>query len=165
MKLTRLLSDLILEQVKPDGSLPIVSFVYDKFLINLSATYHQWNQRQGNKSLDEIVEIYDYNFTNNPKFYERVGAPNKLIGSIFIDDFDKIKNRMSKLDLVRPNNTISVVKEVGDDLGLPYFMNYLEFIVLADDLKNYKIITSAFSKNGSYLMTTKENKNSPKLLL
>jgi len=36
MKLTRLLSDLILEQVKPDGSLPIVSFVYDKFLINLS---------------------------------------------------------------------------------------------------------------------------------
>jgi hypothetical protein len=72
---------------------------------------------------------------------------------------------MSKLDLVRPNNTISVIKEVGDDLGLPYFMNYLEFIVLADDLKNYKIITSVFSKNGSYLMTTKENKNSPKLLL
>jgi hypothetical protein len=140
MKLTRLLSDLISEQVKPDGSLPIVSFVHDKFLINLSATYHQWNQRQGNKSLDEIVEIYDYNFENNPKFYERVGAPNKLIGSIFIDDFDKIKNKMSRLDLVRPNNTISVIKEVGDDLGLLYFMNYLEFIVLADDLKNYKII-------------------------
>ena len=30
------------------------------------------------------MEIYDYNFANNPKFYERVGAPNKLIGSIFI---------------------------------------------------------------------------------
>jgi hypothetical protein len=72
---------------------------------------------------------------------------------------------MSKLDLVRPNNTISVIKKVGDDLGLPYFMNYLEFIVLADDLKNYKIITSVFSKNGSYLMTMKENKNSPKLFL
>ena len=75
MKLTRLLSDLISEQVKPDGSLPIVSFVYDKFLINLSATYHQWNQRQGNKSLDEIVEIYDYNFVNNPKFLKELELP------------------------------------------------------------------------------------------
>jgi c-di-AMP phosphodiesterase-like protein len=111
------------------------------------------------------VEIYDYNFVNNPKFYERVGAPNKLIGSIFIDNFDKIKNKMSKLDLVRPNNTISVIKEVGDDLGLPYFMNYLEFIVLADDLKNFKIITSAFSTDGSYLRTFKGNLNSPKLFL
>jgi hypothetical protein len=44
-------------------------------------------------------------------------------------------------------------------------MNYLEFIVLADDLKNFKIITSAFSTDGSYLRTFKGNLNSPKLFL
>ena len=59
MKLTNLLSSLILEEGA--GVIPVTNFVYDGYLINLTASYHQWKERQGIKSLDEIVEIYEEN--------------------------------------------------------------------------------------------------------
>ena len=82
MRLTNLLSQLILEE--GESTTPVTHFVRDGFLINLTATYHQSRERQGTKSLGEIVEIYEDNFVNNPKFYERVGVPNKIIKDIFI---------------------------------------------------------------------------------
>ena len=164
MKLTNLLTQIILED-SGSGILPVTKFVYDGFLINLTATYHQWNERQGIKSLDQIVEIYEDNFINNPKFYDRVGVPNRVIKEIFTDNFDVIKKRMSKLSLVRPDNTVVFVKEVGDILDLPQYMNYVEIILLTEDLKNYKIITSVFSETGTYLKKFGKNQNSPRFTL
>ena len=163
MKLTNLLSQIILEE--GEGTIPVTHFVRDGFLINLTATYHQWKERQGTKSLGDIVEIYEDNFVNNPKFYERVGVPNKMIKDIFINEFDVIKKRMSKLSLVRPNNTVVFIKEVGESLNLPQYMDFAEIIILTEDLKNYKIITSVFSENGTYLKKFGKNQNSPRFTL
>ena len=163
MRLTNLLSQLIL--VEGESTTPVTHFVRDGFLINLTATYHQSRERQGTKSLGEIVEIYEDNFVNNPKFYERVGVPNKIIKDIFINEFDTIKKAMSKLSLVRPNNTIVFSKRVGESLNLPQYMDFVEIIILTEDLKNYKIITSVFSLNGNYLKKFGTNQNSPRISL
>ncbi len=164
MKLTNLLTQIILED-SGNGTIPVTKFVYDGFLINLIATHHQWSDRKGIKSLDEIVDIYEYNAVYKEKFYERVGVPNRLIKEIFTDNFETIKRRMSKLSLVRPDNTVVFVKEVGEILDLPHFMNYAEIILLTEDLKNYKIITSVFSETGTYLKKFGKNQNSPRFTL
>jgi hypothetical protein len=163
MKLTNLLSQIIVEG--SEGTLPITKFVHDGYLINLVATYHQWNERQGTKSLDEIVDIYEHNFVKNPKYYERVGVPNRLIKEIFTNEFDTIKRRMSKLSLVRPDNTVIFMKEVGESLDLPHYMEFVEIILLTEDLKNYKVITSVFSPTGTYLKKFGKNQNSPRFML
>jgi hypothetical protein len=163
MKLTNLLSQIIIEG--SEGTLPITQFVHDGYLIKLVATYHQWNERQGTKSLDEIVDIYEHNFVENPKFYERVGVPNRLIKEIFTNEFDTIKRRMSKLSLVRPDNTVIFMKEVGESLDLPHYMEFVEIILLTEDLKNYKVITSVFSPTGTYLKKFGKNQNSPRFML
>jgi hypothetical protein len=164
MKLTNLLSQIILED-SGSGIIPVTKFVYDGYLINLTASYHQWNERQGLKSLEEIVNIYEYNAVYKEKYYDRVGVPNRMIKEIFTDNFEVIKNRMSKLSLVRPDNTVVFVKEVGEALDLPQYMDYAEIILLTEDLKNYKIITSVFSPTGTYLKKFGKNQNSPRFTL
>jgi hypothetical protein len=164
MKLTKLLTQIILED-SGSGIIPVTKFVYDGYLINLTASYHQWNERQGLKSLEEIVNIYEYNAVYKEKYYDRVGVPNRMIKEIFTDNFEVIKNRMSKLSLVRPDNTVVFVKEVGEVLDLPQYMDYAEIILLTEDLKNYKIITSVFSPTGTYLKKFGKNQNSPRFTL
>jgi hypothetical protein len=164
MKLTKLLTQIILED-SGSGIIPVTKFVYDGYLINLTASYHQWNERQGIKSLEEIVDIYEYNAVYKEKYYDRVGVPNRMIKEIFTDNFEVIKNRMSKLSLVRPDNTVVFVKEVGEALDLPQYMDYAEIILLTEDLKNYKIITSVFSPTGTYLKKFGKNQNSPRFTL
>lgn len=162
MKLTNILSSLILEHTK--GSIPVTKFIYEDELITLDALYHQWNDRQGVKSLEEIIDIYEYNFNNNPKYYDRVGVPNKLIKEIFINNFELIRKSLSKLNLIS-DNSIVFIKEVGEQFDLPQYMDYAEIIILTDDLKNYKVLTSTFSKNGNFLKTFGKSKNSPRILL
>ena len=164
MKLTKLLTQIILED-SGSGIIPVTKFVYDGYLINLTASYHQWNERQGLKSLEEIVDIYEYNAVYKEKYYDRVGVPNRMIKEIFTDNFEVIKNRMSKLSLVRPDNTVVFVKEVGEALDLPQYMDYAEIILLTEDLKNYKVITSVFSPTGTYLKKFGKNQNSPRFTL
>ena len=87
MKLTKLLTQIILED-SGSGIIPVTKFVYDGYLINLTASYHQWNERQGLKSLEEIVNIYEYNAVYKEKYYDRVGVPNRMIKEIFTDNFE-----------------------------------------------------------------------------
>jgi hypothetical protein len=161
MKLTNLLTKIILEEV--GTTIPVTKFVTDGYLITLNASKHQWKDRQGSKSLEDIVEIYEDNFLNNPKFYDRVGVPNRLIKNVFINDFYIIKKRMSNLN--NPKNSVVFIKEVGDELNLPQYMNFIEFLLFTEDLINYTIVTSVFSENGDYLKTFGETKNSPRFLL
>jgi hypothetical protein len=161
MKLTNLLTKIILEEV--GTTIPVTKFVTDGYLITLNASKHQWKDRQGSKSLEDIVEIYEDNFLNNPKFYDRVGVPNRLIKNVFINDFYIIKKRMSNLN--NPKNSVVFIKEVGDELNLPQYMNFIEFLLFTEDLINYTIVTSVFSENGDYLKTFGKTKNSPRFML
>jgi hypothetical protein len=161
MKLTNLLTKIILEEV--GTTIPVTKFVTDGYLITLNASKHQWKDRQGSKSLEDIVEIYEDNFLNNPKFYDRVGVPNRLIKNVFINDFYIIKKRMSNLN--NPKNSVVFIKEVGNELNLPQYMNFIEFLLFTEDLINYTIVTSVFSENGDYLKTFGKTKNSPRFML
>jgi hypothetical protein len=161
MKLTNLLTKIILEEV--GTTIPVTKFVTDGYLITLNASKHQWKDRQGSKSLEDIVEIYEDNFLNNPKFYDRVGVPNRLIKNVFINDFYIIKKRMSNLN--NPKNSVVFIKEVGDELNLPQYMNFIEFLLFTEDLINYTIVTSVFSEYGDYLKTFGKTKNSPRFML
>lgn len=163
MKLTNLLTKIILEDA--GSTIPVTAFVADGYLMTLNASKHQWKDRQGNKSLKDIVEIYEDNFLNNPKFYERVGVPNRLIKNVFINDFHIIKKRMSNLSLNNSNNSVVFIKEVGEELDLPSYMNFIEFLLFTKDLINYTIVTSVFSENGGYLKTFGKTKNSPRFML
>jgi hypothetical protein len=163
MKLTNLLSKIILEGMGKFK--PIANFVNDGYSITLNASFHQSIDRQGIKSLNDIVDTYEENFIKKPKFYERVGVPNSLIKNIFINDFNLINNRMSNLSLTNFNNSVVFIKEVGDRLDLPHYMNFAEFLLLTHDLKNYTIVTSVFSEDGSYLKTFGKTQNSPRFLL
>ena len=165
MKLTKILSQLILEG--NEDTKPIAGFEYGGNQITLYTTWHQSIKREGYKSLDEIVDMYEYNSIYKPKYYDRIGVPNDLIKRIFIKNFSTIQNKMSKLSLVRPDNTMIFVKRVGESYELPEHMNYAEMVLLTEDLENYKIVTSAFSKYGDYLKKFGENKNknSPKVYL
>jgi len=161
MKLTNLLTKIILEEV--GTTIPVTKFVTDGYLITLNASKHQWKDRQGSKSLEDIVEIYEDNFLNNPKFYDRVGVPNRLIKNVFINDFYIIKKRMSNLN--NPKNSVVFIKEVGNELNLPQYMNFIEFLLFTEDLINYTIVNSVFSENGDYLKTFGKTKNSPRFML
>jgi len=161
MKLTNLLTKIILEEV--GTTISVTKFVTDGYLITLNASKHQWKDRQGSKSLEDIVEIYEDNFLNNPKFYDRVGVPNRLIKNVFINDFYIIKKRMSNLN--NPKNSVVFIKEVGNELNLPQYMNFIEFLLFTEDLINYTIVTSVFSENGDYLKTFGKTKNSPRFML
>jgi len=161
MKLTNLLTKIILEEV--GTTIPVTKFVTDGYLITLNASKHQWKDRQGSKSLEDIVEIYEDNFLNNPKFYDRVGVPNRLIKNVFINDFYIIKKRMSNLN--NPKNSVVFIKEVDNELNLPQYMNFIEFLLFTEDLINYTIVTSVFSENGDYLKTFGKTKNSPRFML
>jgi hypothetical protein len=72
---------------------------------------------------------------------------------------------MSNLSLTNFNNSIVFIKEVGDKLDLPHYMNFAEFLLLTHDLKNYTIVTSVFSEDGSYLKTFGKTQDSPRFLL
>ena len=150
MKLTNILNQVICENISLEGKY-VTSFVYDGFLIYLFATFHQWSERMGSNSLEEIVDMYEYNFSNNPKYYNRIGVPNKLISEIFTNNFKVIKSEMMKSKLEKSNNRVFFVKNLDEFLDLPDYMDHAEFILATDDFKNYNIITSAFSNRGNYL--------------
>jgi hypothetical protein len=72
---------------------------------------------------------------------------------------------MSNLSFNNSNNSIVFIKEVGDELDLPQYMSFIEFLLVTEDLKNYTIVTSVFSERGDYLKTFGKNKSSPRFSL
>lgn len=161
MKLTNTLNQVIYENIRLEGKY-VTSFVYDGFLIYLFATFHQWSERKGSNSLEEIVDMYEYNFSNNPRYYNRIGVPNKLIGEIFTNNFKVIKSEMMKS---KSENMVFFVKNMDEFLDLPDYMDHAEFILATDDFKNYTIITSAFSNRGNFLKSSNKQQDIPKVEL
>lgn len=164
MKLTNILYRLISEDTGPEGRF-VTSFVNDGFLINLFATFHQWSERKGSESLNDVVRMYEHNFTYNSKYYDRIGVPNKLINEIFTVNFRVIKREMLKSKLEKSNNIVLFTKKVGESLRIPEYMEFAEFILFTEDFKNYKIITSVFSNSGNYLKSVEKKRDITRIVL
>jgi hypothetical protein len=180
MKLTNILRQLIVEGSDKPPRL-VSSFTHENLPIKLIATYHQWHDRMAIESLNTIVDMYEENFNNNPKYYERLGVPNKLVKEIFFKNFEKIKGifeseisksnnsnifiKYPKYENPKSNDTILFVKKVGESLDIVEYMDYAEFVLATDNLKEYRIITSAFSIDGMYLKGTTSKKNTLRVVL
>lgn len=156
MKLLFTLKNIILTEVnnKPRGT-TIFSTVSDGKFIQLKSTYHQRNERFGNETYKDIVDKYkDFLETNNSKFKQppRLAVPDNMIRNFFSDNLEKIYNAFQKEQ--PKHNKIIFVHKREDNEDEENF-DYIE-VLLHKDGNFFNIVTSAFSKNGQFLKTKKE---------
>ena len=163
MKLLVTLKNIILneENNKPRGT-TIFSTVSNDKLIQLKSTYHQRNERHGNETYKDIVDKYnDFLYTNKSKFRQppRFAVPDTMIKNFFSDNVDKIygafENEQPK------NNKIIFVHKRKNNEDEENF-DYIE-VLLHKDGNFFNIITSAFSKDGQFLKTKREEDNAERV--
>ena len=112
-----------------------------KNFIELISTYHQWFERHGDLTLDDIKYLY---YENGGKY--RVGVPDEIITNLFKKNINKITEAFKTNNIPR----IIFIKKNNDNEDEEIFDNS-EFIIGTRDTKTYNIITSAFSSDGNYL--------------
>jgi hypothetical protein len=158
MKLLLTLKNIILneENNKPRGT-TIFSTISNDRLIQLKSTYHH-----GNETYKDIVDKYnDFLYTNKSKFRQppRFAVPDTMIKNFFSDNVDKIygafENEQPK------NNKIIFVHKRKNNEDEENF-DYIE-VLLHKDGNFFNIITSAFSKDGQFLKTKREEDNAERV--
>jgi cell fate regulator YaaT (PSP1 superfamily) len=166
MKLINSLFYLINEtKVDVDKTLPLITiFQIDNDLIRLYSTIHQSKERHGSETLKQIRKRYHDNELRNPVNFDRVGVPNHIIKDIFEKDFEQIKKAFEFLS-TKNNETVLIVKNIGEEYDLDENMKYAEILITSPDLKKYNIITSLFSKDGDMFKTFSHNKKAPRFKL
>ena len=166
MKLINSLFYLINEtKLDVDKTLPLITiFQIDNDLIRLYSTIHQSKERHGSETLKQIIKRYHDNELRNPVNFDRVGVPNSIIKEIFEKDFEQIKKAFEFLS-TKNNETVLIVKNIGEEYDLDENMKYVEILITSPDLKKYNIITSLFSKDGDMFKTFSQNKKAPRFKL
>jgi cell fate regulator YaaT (PSP1 superfamily) len=166
MKLINSLFYLINEtKLDVDKTLPLITiFQIDNNLIRLYSTIHQSKERHGSETLKQIRKRYHDNELRNPVNFDRVGVPNHIIKDIFEKDFEQIKKAFEFLS-TKNNETVLIVKNIGEEYDLDENMKYVEILITSPDLKKYNIITSLFSKDGDMFKTFSHNKKAPRFKL
>ena len=166
MKLINSLFYLINEtKLDVDKTLPLITiFQIDNDLIRLYSTIHQSKERHGSETLKQIIKRYHDNELRNPVNFDRVGVPNSIIKEIFEKDFEQIKKAFEFLS-TKNNETVLIVKNIGEEYDLDENMKYAEILITSPDLKKYNIITSLFSKDGDMFKTFSQNKKAPRFKL
>lgn len=142
MKLLELIKNVILENGKP-RILRFITKVGDSD-IRLFSSYHQWFERHGDENYETIKDIFFDKFASNVKY--RVGVPDKTIVEIFKRNMEKIINSVKD----EKSKRVIFVKKRNDNEDEVEF-DFIEFII-QDKVSSYEIITSAFSKDGKYLV-------------
>jgi len=142
MKLLELIKNVILENGKP-RILRFITKVGDSD-IRLFSSYHQWFERHGDENYETIKDIFFDKFASNVKY--RVGVPDKTIVEIFKRNMEKIINSVKD----EQSKRVIFVKKRNDNEDEVEF-DFIEFII-QDKGNSYEIITSAFSKDGNYLV-------------
>jgi len=166
MKLINSLYYLI-NEIKPgiDKMLPLITiFQKNDDLIRLYSTIHQSKERHGSETLKQIKKRYHDNELKNPVHFDRVGVPNHVIKEIFEKDFEQIRKAFEFLS-TKNNETVLIVKNIGEEYDLDENMKYVEILITSPDLKKYNIITSLFSKDGDMFKTFSQNKKAPRFKL
>jgi hypothetical protein len=143
LKLLSFLESLIVEAARRDKLIDVIN--YDNNEIVLLSSYHQWFERYGQKTYNEIVDLY-----LNTSDKHRIGVPDNMIKSVFKENLKTILE--SHREIPQNENRIIFVKKRKDDDDRMEIFDYIEFILSKDNNK-YTIITSAFSKDGNFLRT------------
>lgn len=151
MKLLQSLSELILEVRKQDIKRAEIS--YGDKIIKIISTYHQWFERHGDQSYQEILNLYDKVSLKDYKY--RIGVPDNMIINLIKNNLQKITGSFDQLQPGK-NRVLFIKKRVEDYDRDPVF-NFIEFVLQKNSDTEYLIITSAFSDDGLFLyLGTKE---------
>lgn len=163
MKLLVTLKNLILieENNNPRGT-TIFSTVLNNKFIQLKSTYHQRKERHGDETYEDIVYKYnDFLYTNKSKFRQppRFAVPDTMIKNFFSSNIEKIYSAFEKEQ--PKNNKIIFVHKRKNNQDEENF-DYIE-VLLQKDGNFFNIITSAFSKDGRFLKTRREEDNAERI--
>jgi len=123
--------------------------VYDKMMYKIISTYHQWFERHGDDSLLKHIDILD------KKGYDyRIGATDSILVPTIKNNIRKI---VESFKLNKPcSNRIIFIKKIKNNNNSEYF-DFVEFI-LQKDGNELSIITSAYSKDGNFLLNKVKTK-------
>ena len=163
MKLISRLKDIIFESSR--GNKVVDRFNYDDKEILLTANYHQWKERFGIKSFEEILDIYD----NDDSLKLRIGVPNEMISFFFQKNFEKIVEKFNEIESkssLKPQRILIIKNRKKQNVleDNPEFFDFAEFIVQKNSQYWFEIITSAFSKDGFFLkLFDKTETSTPRL--
>jgi hypothetical protein len=166
MNLINIFKKIILNESinKKNNGVVLLSRVVGNKLIKLISTYHQRTERFGNMSYDEIVDLYnEYLETRKSKYEQppRLAVPDNMIVKTFDTKLDNIY--LSFEELKPENNQLIFVKKRKDNENGEQF-NFMEFLITKDG-SFFTIITSAFSNDGQFIKTRKEEKKSKRVTL
>ena len=165
MKLLNQLAKVILENRGREYR-PTVLFsnMIDNRLIQLLSTKHQRVERFGNQTYDDLVDMYnEFVETRKSKFQKppRIAVPDMMVKDFFESNLMKIYYSFE--DENPENKQIIFVKKRKDNEDDKVF-SYIE-VLLKKEGNFFYIITSAFSKDGQFLMTDVEEKKSNRVRL
>lgn len=164
MKLISHLKNIILEVYGP--RIPVDKFNYGDNEIFLSASYHQWEERFGIKSFEEILDMYE---TDGLKY--RFGVPNDMIKVLFKKNFGKIYDKFNQVEsssnIRSPRLNIIKDRKIQSDMeDNPEHFDFVEFIIQKNSQFRFEIVTSSFSKDGRYLKLFDKSKSpAPRLMV
>ena len=166
MNLLNTLKSIILSESgrRKESGKVIFSELIDKKLIQLRSTHHQREERFGNLSYDEIVDKFQEHMETRRTKYEtppRLAVPDDMVKQTFKNELDKVYQSFKEVN--PENNRIIFVKKRNNNEDDDTF-NYMEFLINKDG-NFFNIITSAFSKNGSFLKTKNQEKNAKRVTL
>jgi len=165
MKLLNQLAKVILENRGREYR-PTVLFsnMIDNRLIQLLSTKHQRVERFGNQTYDDLVDMYnEFVETRKSKLQRppRIAVPDTMVKYFLESNLMKIY--YSCEDENPENKQIIFVKKRKDNEDDKVF-SYIE-VLLKKEGNFFYIITSAFSKDGQFLMTDVEEKKSNRVRL
>jgi hypothetical protein len=166
MKLINAFKSAILNEFEKKKSKKaiLLSKVIENKLVTLTSTYHQRTERFGNMNYDEIVDLYnEYLETRKSKYVEppRLAVPDSMILETFNAKLDNIYKSFE--DLKPRNNQLIFVKKRNNNEDRKEF-NFMEFLITKEG-NFFTIITSAFSDDGQFIKTKKEEKKSERVTL
>jgi hypothetical protein len=166
MRLLDCVKNIIIESYGPRKF--VDKFNYDDQDIMLFASYHQWEERLGSKTFEELLDIRE---KMGNKI--RVGVPNYLIKNIFKKNFEKISKMFNDIEhdfhekSPNRNPRLLLIKDRQEQNELennPEIFDFIEFVVQKNNNDKFEIITSAFSENGNFLKKfNKVEDRTPKL--
>ena len=113
---------------------------------NIISTYHQWFDRHGDNDYETNLDLFFEKNTDNNKY--RVGVSDEILVPLIKNNGSKI---IESFDIINPCSKRIIFTKKRTNNEEEEFFDVIEFIIQKDN-RSLKIVTSAFSEDGLYLL-------------
>lgn len=121
-------------------------FQYNGNQYNIVSTYHQWFDRHGDNDYETNLDLFFEKNVDNNKY--RVGVSDEILVPLIKNNGSKI---IESFDNINPCSKRIIFTKKRNDNEEEEFFDVIEFIIQKDN-RSLKIVTSAFSEDGLYLL-------------